>query len=62
MIPPLCPSPVAVTSLVSPPPTFTPWVALIAIFPALPLPPVLALIKPPFSRVKVAVSIVISLI
>ena len=40
------------------PRTFTPWVALIAIFPALPLPLVMAIIKPPFSRVKLAVSIV----
>ena len=59
VIPPLFPCAVPFTSLDSHPRTLTPWVALIATLPALPLPLVSALIKLPFSRVKVAVSIVI---
>ena len=58
VIPPLFPTPVSFTPLVRNPPIVTPWVALIATFPALPLPLVSALIKLPFSRVKVEVSIV----
>ena len=59
VISPLFPSPVLNTPLDMSPRTFTPWVALITTFPALPLPLVLVLIIPAFSRVKVEVSIVI---
>ena len=59
MISPLFPSPVLNTPLDRSPRTFTPWVALIVIFPASPLPRILVLIIPAFSRVKVEVSIVI---